>query len=309
MTKAVFFTAPMAPIALVAFGLATFAGLPAAHAQSADGACPPGSWFCPEGSQEPSGPPPADKKPLEPLPDPDAQPEAPPPPARRPLPPPPPVVVYSPGPPPDGPFYGPPEGPPPDGPPAYTYRPRPIRPISPPREWGLNLHLDGATVGHGTGSQGAGMAGAGGAVRFKPNRRFGIEADLDFLGGTDYQGNHRTETGFTLNGLVYLNPLSRAQVYLLGGFGWSGAHVTCDSGAGCATPGLDAQYSYFGGQLGIGLEIRLSRMFALNGDVRGFLRTRTDAGANSQPEFVNANGQTTNASGGALFTAGATLYF
>jgi hypothetical protein len=302
MTKAVVFTAP---IAVVAFGLASIAGLRTAHAQSADGSCPPGSWFCPDGSQEPSASPPADKKPLEPLPDPDAQPEAPPPPpSRRPLPPPPPVVVYAPGPPPDAPPYAGSEEPPP-----YTYRPRPIRPISPPREWGLNLHLDGATMGHGTGAQGAGLGGAGGAVRFKPNRRVGIEADLDFLGGTDYQGNHRTETGFTINGLVYLNPLSRAQVYLLGGFGWSSAHVTCDSGAGCPSPGLDAQYSYFGGQLGVGLEIRLSRIFALNGDVRGFIRTRTDSQASSQPEFVNANGQTTNASGGALFTAGATLYF
>ncbi len=293
MTKAVVFSAaPMAAVAL-GFGLVSFASPRAAYAQSADGTCPPGSWFCPDGSQDPSAPPAPDKRSLEPLPDPDAEPEAPPPPRRPP--PPPPVVVYAPA-------------PPPDEPPPYTYRPRPIRPISPPREWGLNLHLDGATMGHGSGTQGAGMGGIGGGVRFKPTRRVGIEADLDFLGGTDYQGNHRTETGFTLNGLVYLNPLSRAQVYLLGGFGWSGAHVTC-GGGGCASPGLDTQYSYFGGQLGIGLEIRLSRMFALNGDVRGFIRTRTDDKASSQPEFVNANGQTTNASGGALFTGGATLYF
>lgn len=288
MTKAVVFSA-----APVAFGLVISLASPrAAYAQSTDGSCPPGSWFCPDGSQEPSAPPPADKKPLEPLPDPDAEPDAPPPPARRP--PPPPVVVYAPA-------------PPPDEPPPYTYHPRPVRPISPPREWGLNLHLDGATMGHGSGAQGAGMGGAGGAVRFKPSRRIGIEANLDFLGGTDYQGNHRTETGFTIDGLLYLNPLSRAQLYLLGGFGWSGAHVTCD--AGCSTPGLDAQYSYFGGELGVGLEIRLSRIFALNGDVRGFIRTRTDDRASSQPEFVNANGQATNASGGALFTGGATLYF
>ena len=299
MTKAVVFSA--APMAAVAFSfvLVSLADPRAAYAQSADGSCPPGSWFCPDGSQEPgaSPPPPAERKPLEPLPDPDAEPEAPPPPPARRLPPPPPVVVYAPGP------------PPPEEPPPYTYRAQPAHPLSPPREWGLNLHLEGATMGHGSGAQGAGMGGAGGAVRFKPNRRVGIEADLDFLGGTDYQGNHRTETGFTINGLVYLNPLSRAQVYLLGGFGWSSAHVTCNSDGGCASPGLDAQYSYFGGQLGLGLEIRLSRLFAINGDVRGFIRTRTDDRASSQPEFVNANGQTTNASGGALFTGGATLYF
>ena len=90
----------------------------------------------------------------------------------------------------------------------------------------------------------------------------GIETDLDILGGTDYQNDRRMETAFTINGLVYLNPRSRAQVYLLIGFGWSGAHVSCDSSA-CSGP-ADRHYTYFGGQGGGGLEIRLSRAIALN---------------------------------------------
>ncbi len=196
----------------------------------------------------------------------------------------------------------------PEEPPPYV-RPG-IHPLSPPREWGLNLHVEGASFGHGTGSNGAGMGGAGAGVRFKPVRRIGIEADIDFLGGTDYQGDRRGETAFTLNSLLYLNPLSRAQVYLLAGFGWSGAHVTCDPSAmTCPNGSLDAQYSYFGGQIGVGLEIRLNRVFALNGDLRGFIRTRTDGNAQSQPEFVDANGRSTNTSGGALVTGGMTLYF
>ena len=72
---------------------------------------------------------------------------------------------------------------------------------------------------------------------------------------------------------------------------------------------MDNHYSYFGGQAGIGLELRLTRVLAFNGDIRGFIRSRTDNQSQSQPEFTNANGQVTNTSGGALFTGGMTLYF
>jgi hypothetical protein len=170
----------------------------------------------------------------------------------------------------------------------------------------------------GSGSQGnAGLGGAGAGLRFKPVRGFGIEADLDFAGGDhDYQGNKRSEAAFTLSGLWFLNPRSHAQLYVLAGFGWSGAHVTCD---GCATP-VDNHYDYFGGQLGAGLELRLTRVLAFNFDIRGFMRGRTDELARSQPEFeqpagcsanpgANATCKTTNTSGGGLLTGGMTLYF
>ena len=73
--------------------------------------------------------------------------------------------------------------------------------------------------------------------------------------------------------------------------------------------GVDASYGYFGAQAGIGLELRLNRTLAFNADFRGFIRGRTDSGAASQPEFVDAYGRSTNTSGGGLFTGGMTLYF
>ncbi|MDP9002528.1 MAG: hypothetical protein M3O46_20755, partial [Myxococcota bacterium] len=111
-------------------------------------------------------------------------------------------------------------------------------------------------------------------------------------------------------------PRSRAQIYLLAGFGWSGAHVKCD---GCASP-VDNHYDYFGGQVGAGLELRLTRVLAFNVDVRGFVRGRTDDLARAQPEFDQPTGcssnpaaygicRTTNTSGGGLLTGGMTLYF
>lgn len=263
-----------------------------AQGTASGSACPPGSWFCAQAPQQQATP---AGQPLQPLPDPADAPAAgagghgaghagdaaePPP-----------VVVYQPPPP----AVARPEAPPP-----FEYEPAPRPPISYRQEFGLNLHVEGATIGRGNGGD-ASMGGAGLGLRFKPTRHFGIEADLDFIGGHDYQGDDRSETAFTINGLLFLNPRSRAQLYLLAGFGWSGAHVSASS--------FDQHYGYFGGQFGGGLELRLSRSFALNIDLRGFIRDRTDQLAQSQPEFTSSDGRTTNTSGGGLLTAGMTVYF
>jgi opacity protein-like surface antigen len=202
----------------------------------------------------------------------------------------PPVVIYQP--------------PPPvivrEAPPPYYYAPR----AAPRRsEWGLNLHIEGALLGSRSSSD-SGMGGAGLGLRYKPIPYFGLEANLDFVGGRDYNGFQRGETAFTINSLVFVNPRSKTQVYFLAGFGWSGAHVTDDSGLYTQS----YNYSYFGGQVGAGLEFRLARHFALDADVRGFIRGRTDAGSQAYPEFVS-NGRATNTSGGGLVTGGMTIYF
>jgi opacity protein-like surface antigen len=282
-----------------------------AAAQSAPsgsaGSCPPGSWFCaepPESTPAPAGKP---VQGLQALPDPEDAP--PPPPPRRA-----PTVTYEPAPssaPPPVVVYQPP--PPvmvirPESPPPYEYEPPPHKFISPSREWGLNLHLEGAALGSGA-QHNASMGGLGAGLRFKPTRYIGLESNIDFVGGHGYNGDQRNETALTFNGLLFLNPRDRAQVYLLAGFGWSWAHSQNDPSDPAASP-FDQHYSYFGGQAGIGLELRLTRTLAFNIDFRGFVRSRTDELAQSQPEFTNATtGQTTNTSGGGLLTGGMTLYF
>jgi hypothetical protein len=298
MTK---FLVPSSALALVlaAPAIASAQSAPSA----ANSSCPPGSWFCstpPSEQARPAG------EPLQTLPDPDEVTPAPAPPTRRapsvtyaPPSSQPPVVVYQP--------------PPPtvvvrtERPPPYEYGP-PHRgdAISRGREWGLNLHLEGASIGHGTQGD-ASMGGVGAGLRFKPNRYVGLETDLDFVGGHGYVGDVRHETALTFNGLLFLNPQSRAQVYLLAGFGWSWAHSQSDPSS--TDPSFDYNYTYFGGQAGIGLELRLTRVLAFNVDGRGFIRSRTDQLAQMQPEFKNAQGQTTNTSGGGLLTGGMTLYF
>jgi hypothetical protein len=256
--------------------------------------CPPGSWFCAETTQTPAAPA-GQPVPLQPLPAPGPAAGGPPPSVV--YQPPPPVVVYQS---PATRYYVIPSPPP-----VYYYRPH--RPSHRP-EWGINLHFEGAAFGHAAGVGSAGMGGGGLGIRYRPVPSFALESDLDFVGGRDYNGFRRDEESSTFNGLLFLNPRSRAQIYLLAGFGWSWAHATDDI-LGSQAYGQGFDYTYFGGQGGIGLEFRASKHFAINADARAFIRTRTDDQASFSPEFTNASGQTTNTSAGALFTGGMTFYF
>lgn len=245
--------------------------------------CEPGSWFCGETEQGGS-------KDLQPLPA--AKPEAAKPAGKAP---PPPVVVYQP--------------PPPvvvvqarDAPPPYAYVPLKA---PPKKEWGLNVHIGGAMMGKGR-DDNAGMGLAGLGLRYRPVPHFAIEGDIDLAGGRDYNGNRRSETALALNGLVFVNPRSTTQLYFLGGFGWSGAHVVDDRDGFDKN---DYRFSYFGAQAGVGLEFRLSRSIALNVDLRGLIRGRIDENRRQTPEFVSGDGQSTNVSGAGLLTGGLTVYW
>jgi len=279
-----------AAIGTTIFALAlAFPGVALAQQPAAN--CPPGSWFCAETNQQPAAPAGQPVQPLQPLP------PGPPPGVVYQQGPPPPVVIYQP-PPPVVVYQGPRAMPPP---PIYYYHPRDTWPRR--NEWGINLHIEGAMFGGGVDGR-AGMGGAGFGLRYRPVPHFAVESNVDFLAGTDYNGFQRNENALTFNGLFFLNPRSRAQVYLLAGFGFSSAHARDEN------QGVSYDYSYFGGQAGVGLELRLSRHFALNSDIRGFVRGRTDSQANAHPEFYDpATNQYSNTSAGALLTAGATFYF
>lgn len=182
------------------------------------------------------------------------------------------------------------------------------------RPWGLNMRLEGAAFGdHNGAAEDAGMGGFGLSLRFRPVPAFALDAGIDVLGGTDYNGFERTEVPFSLNAMVFLNPRSRVQFYMLGGFHVSHASVESDTpspllGGDDAREGTSTEYSYFGGQGGIGLEFRISKLIALNTDVVAFIRKRSDDGL--KPEFVEPEtGRPANSSAGALFRGGLTFYW
>jgi opacity protein-like surface antigen len=194
--------------------------------------------------------------------------------------------------------------------------PAPVVVVIPPpsyprvKEWGLNLHLQGAMFGRRDSADNAGMGGIGLALRHRVTLPVMLEGSLDFYGGRDYNGDKRSETAMSLNALLFLMPRSRFGLYLLGGLGFASARIdrSDNYAANASYVSYDDRYSYFGGQAGLGLEWRLGKNVALNTDLRGFIRGRLGA-EGTRPEFVSPDGRATNTSGGGLFNVGMSIYF
>jgi hypothetical protein len=251
----------------------------------------------------------------------------------QPPPPPPPVVVEVPAPPPPPPPPPPPvvivqpEAPPPP-PPVVIVQPE--APPPPPRQvvvlqgeppppaqdmvvrrgcvvrydvipdFDLGVHLDVAGVM----TENVSMAGLQGAFRIRPIAHLALDVGIGIFGGESRNygpgSGDRVEVPFLLDVLFYFNPQSRFQVYALVGLGasWASQKVGLRS----------RDMGYVGGEAGLGLEWRLGRFFALNLDIRGFLRSHVSDG----PEFtrLTASGRTqsTDLSGGFYGTLGMTFY-
>jgi hypothetical protein len=263
--------------ALIAFTSVFLPGV--AYAQD----CPDGDWFCEPAETEPVAEPEASPEEA-----PAAAPEtapAPPAPARKPVP----VIVVD----------------------------RPENKPRPPRrrffrEWGLNLHLGGALMGNRAEiSEDAEMGGLGLGLRYRPRPHLAFDASVELFGGTDFNGYDRDERALLLDVMVFFNPWSKFQVYGLGGIGFSGADVLIAPRDGEADfEPYSEKYSYFGGQLGIGAEGRISKRVAIGGDLIGFVRGRTDDDARERPEFVDPEThRVTNTSGGGLVRFGVTFYW
>lgn len=184
------------------------------------------------------------------------------------------------------------------------------------RAWGINLRLEGVGMGSSKNrSSNSGMGGIGFSLRYRPVMHFALDAGVDLFGGTDWSGNKRDEESFMLNGIIYFNPQNAVQFYTIGGIGFSQARVqpqqeTASATTQTALSGGPYTYNYFGGQLGVGLEFRLTHVVSLNVDALGFIRGRTDSLARTQPEFTDpSTGRTTNTSGGGLLRGGITFYW
>ncbi len=166
-----------------------------------------------------------------------------------------------------------------------------------PQRVGLHAHVGFVA------SDDVAMGGFSGAFRFRPVPRFALDFGVGVYGGNDYYDRDRVEVPITIDGLLYVNPRSRFQFYFLGGVGLTLAHAE-----GPAPDGTrERDFAYAGGELGVGVEWRIGNHFALNTDIRGFIRRRIDDHAT--PEFIRSDGQTTDVSGGGIWTLGGTIYF
>lgn len=238
--------------------------------------------------------------------------QPPPPPVYQP-PPQPPVVVVQP--------YQPP--PPPMQPPTVVVQPyqpqQPVyqqqqvyqqQPVQRPEEdrypassLGVHLRVDGIL------GDGLEMMGTGAAFRIRPIPHLALDIGAGIYGGNDYNGMERYEVPVAVDALFFFNPQHRFQFYAL--LGVHGAFGHAD-GFNIHTGRYDSRdYFHLGGEVGLGLEWRLGRSFALNIDARGFIRQRVDN--DPRPEFTeqtaSGNWLATDTSGGFTAGAGMTIYF
>lgn len=285
----------MNKIALAGLALGISAMAPAmAQAQS----CPPGSWLC-ASVRIGVAPPPVvvTQQPVVYVQPPPPQRVVVVPPAPRVYVPPPPVV-----------YYQPPQ-------PTLVYQQQvTYTQAAQPVQRNVMFGLDGHVASSIFGGQGGAIFGGGTGFRIRGRGALGFELGVNFLSGTDFNGDHRFEVPVTASMLVFFNPQNRFQVYGLAGLGLSYGNVQYSFDNALARGGrFDAEYLHVGAHAGLGFEWQVSQRFSLYTDARLFVRQRVDDGAASNAEFIRSTPsgfqQTTNTSIGSLVNFGAILYF
>jgi hypothetical protein len=173
-------------------------------------------------------------------------------------------------------------------------------PLPAPR-WGLHNEL-GATV-----VNGAIMGGVGAYVRLRPASWFGLDLGLGAYTRITRRDGPRLDAPITASALLFLNPQDALQFYVLGGVGISYSSAQNDHLS--SDPHLqNGAFWHVGGQLGLGVEWRIARQYALNTDVRGLLRTRV-AGSHAPQSADPDTGVLTNTPVGVYWTLGWTVYY
>lgn len=235
-------------------------------------------------------------------------------------PPPPPPVVYQPPPPP------PPEPPvvivqqppqvvyQPPPPPQVVYQAQPVyQPPQPQRiqrrvryelvpRFDIGLHINVGAMA----TDRIGIGGGGLGLRIRPIEWFAIDLSAGVYGGQAYGGSDHWEVPVLADLIFFFNPGDTFQVYgLIGGgiaFGENGQATRTLGGSRDFI--ASRELFYVGGEAGLGVEWRMARHFAMNVDVRAFMREQI-GGA---PEFQEGT-RTTNTSAGAYGNLGMTFYF
>jgi hypothetical protein len=167
--------------------------------------------------------------------------------------------------------------------------------------WGLAMRVQGVLLDGKRRREDARLGGVGVSGRYALNQAVTFDLGLDTIVGTDHDGRDRSELSLSFSSLFYLNYHPLVRTYLLVGLNTSRARVD--------VVGDDQTWGYLGGQAGLGIDIALDPQVALNFDILGFLRGRTDSRAEREPEFIDERGRVTNTSGGGLLRGGITLRF
>ncbi len=155
------------------------------------------------------------------------------------------------------------------------------------------------------------LGGGALAFRLRPVPWLGVDLGVGGYHGVNYDKGERTEVDFTASFFYFVNPRDTLQLYFVAAADFAIAEVDTSVRFPPGVVFIDyttERSAYVGGQLGLGVEWRLGRHFALNTDLRSFLRRRTADAAT--PDFVNAeSGATANFSAALHLAIGTTIYW
>ncbi len=170
------------------------------------------------------------------------------------------------------------------------------------RHFGFNLRLASLLMEEDkTTHPDAGMSGLGVGLRFMPAPFVALEPGIDGLGGRDELGRQRSETTLSFNTIFFLNPDDPVLIYGLLGVFTTSAEVKGTEAAPVAHGG---RFSYVGGQVGAGIELRLGPALAFNCELLGYARQR-----NELPGPEETSKELRRDSGGGIVRGGMSLYF
>ncbi len=170
------------------------------------------------------------------------------------------------------------------------------------RHFGFNLRLASLLMEQDKNTHpDAGMSGLGVGLRFLPAPFVALEPSIDGLGGRDELGRQRTETTLGFNTIFFLNPDDPILIYGVLGVFTTSAEV---KGTQSAPVPHGGRFSYVGGQVGAGIELRLGPALAFNAELLGYARQR-----NELPGPEETSRELRRDSGGGIVRGGMSLYF
>jgi hypothetical protein len=178
--------------------------------------------------------------------------------------------------------------------------------------WGVAVRGVGAYMGrNGVAGSTAGVGGIGGSLRYRPLLPVAIDLGVDVIGGIDPNGWARREVPLSASALVYLNPKSRTQFYLVGGVNYTFAAVQSNVALENLAGGSYDEYNYAGLHGGLGFEFRLSTAIGFHLEALGVGRTRVDKDGDGRfPEYYDPRtGLASNTSALGLGRAGVSIWW
>jgi hypothetical protein len=185
------------------------------------------------------------------------------------------------------------------------------------QKWGVGFHLTGMGLGPAETDDDAGLGddpeqldlgGAGLQVRYRLNRRWEFEAEIDHVAGElENGGLARDYKSMTLAAMFHINPNSQWTWSVIGGFGGGTDDVRFVEMADGKPSTRNATFSHGHVHLGVALERRFENI-GVGAQLRAVGMGRNEEDADG-PLFEGSDEPTPREEGGGRFNLHVTYYF